>query len=115
MAFFRADAGGFVSITVGELKALLEDAFPGDKKERYQLHPNELGNLAISTHAVEGPEGPGRYYLGFVDLPNKVVRFANQEGDFPANSFLRHSGAVLNGGNDDANGPEGVALIKHGG
>lgn len=118
MAFFRPDAGAFTGLTVEELRALLDEAFPptAPQRGRYVLYPNELGNLAFASHRIEGPEGPGQYYLGFLDLAARRVRWAAKEGEFPANSFLRHSGEVQNGNNDAANGPEGVALIKpHGG
>jgi hypothetical protein len=113
MAFFRKDGNvGFVSISVAELKALLDEHFPHENRERYLLYPNTLGNLAISSHFVDGPQGPGKYYLGFIDLAKGEVRWANKEGDFPANSFVQDDGEILNGANDDANGPAGDALMK---
>lgn len=113
MAFFRNDAGAWVEISVTDLKALLDEQFPAaSNRERYLLYPNELGNLAISTHFVEGPDGPGKYYLGFIDMAKGEVRWANKEGDFPDNTFVRHSGEVLNGPSLEANTSEGEAMIR---
>jgi hypothetical protein len=70
MAFYRSDTQEFVSLTVGELMTLLNDA-AGTYGERadYLLFPNSVGNLSIVSPDER------RHTLGFIDLAKNRVRW----------------------------------------
>jgi hypothetical protein len=95
------------------LKSILHKWKDSRVMRRYRLFPNTEGNLAVSTHIVEGPQGPCGYYIGYIDFGrSKYIQFSKEFPGAEENTFLRDPLEVLSGDGHEINGPNGEVQTK---
>lgn len=60
-----------------------------ENQKHYRLFPSKRGNLAISTHVVEGPQGPCGYYIGWIDFSEeRLILFSKEFPGASENSWM---------------------------